>query len=120
MTSDMMVFTVELFLFFFFANCMMPILIGISFNCVDKKLKGASYGVNSLMCTFLGNLPAPSVYGFINDMYKETNKRMAMACNLNYIWVNTILIALNYFFRKRENPEVELIKKDEGTELKDV
>ena len=53
-------------------------------------------------------------------MYKETNKRMAMACNLNYIWVNTILIALNYFFRKRENPEVELIKKDEGTELKDV
>ena len=120
MTSDMMVFTVELFLFFFFANCMMPILIGISFNCVDKKLKGASYGVNSLMCTFLGNLPAPSVYGFINDMYKETNRRMAMACNLNYIWVNTILIALNYFFRKRENPEVELIKKDEGTELKDV
>ena len=117
MTSDMMVFTVELFLFFFFANCMMPILIGISFNCVDKKLKGASYGVNSLMCTFLGNLPAPSVYGFINDMYKETNPRMAMACNLNYIWVNTILIALNWYFRKNEEPEE---KKDEETELKNI
>ena len=95
----------------------MPILIGISFNCVDKKLKGASYGVNSLMCTFLGNLPAPSVYGFINDMYKETNPRMAMACNLNYIWVNTILIALNFYFRKDENPEVS---KDEGTELNNI
>ena len=117
MTSDMMVFTVELFLFFFFANCMMPILIGISFNCVDKKLKGASYGVNSLMCTFLGNLPAPSVYGFINDMYKETNPRMAMACNLNYIWVNTLLIAMNFYFRKEEVPAE---KKEEGTELKDV
>ena len=107
----------EYVLFFFFANCMMPILIGISFNCVDKKLKGASYGVNSLMCTFLGNLPAPSVYGFINDMYKETNPRMAMACNLNYIWVNTILIALNFYFRKDENPEVS---KDEGTELNNI
>ena len=120
MTSDMMVFTIELFLFFFFANCMMPILIGISFNCVDRKLIGASFGVNSLMCTFLGNLPAPFVYGFINDLYKETNKRMAMACNLNYIWVNTILMAMNFYFRKGENPEEELIKKDEGMELKDV
>ena len=117
MTNDMMVFTVALFLFFFFANCMMPILIGISFNCVEKKLKGASYGVNSLMCTFLGNLPAPSVYGFINEMYKETNPKMAMACNLNYIWVNTILIALNFYFRKSETTEVQ---EDEGTELKNV
>lgn len=117
MTDDMMVFTVELFLFFFFANCMMPILIGISFNCVDKKLKGASYSVNSLMCTFLGNLPAPSVYGFINDMYKETNKRMAMACNLNYIWVNTILIALNWYFREDEGKEQ---KQEDETELKDM
>lgn len=117
MTNDMMVFTVELFLFFFFANCMMPILIGISFNCVDKKLKGASYGVNSLMCTFLGNLPAPSVYGFINDIYKDTNPKMAMACNLNYIWVNTILIALNFHFRKGENTEV---KEVEETELKAI
>ena len=117
MTNDMMVFTVELFLFFFFANCMMPILIGISFNCVEKKLKGASYGVNSLMCTFLGNLPAPSVYGFINEMYKETNPKLAMACNLNYIWVNTILIALNFYFRKSETTEVQ---EDEGTELKNV
>ena len=117
MTNDMMVFTVELFLFFFFANCMMPILIGISFNCVDKKLKGASYGVNSLMCTFLGNLPAPSVYGFINDIYKETNPKMAMACNLNYIWVNTILIALNFYFRKSEKTE---IKEIDETELKTI
>ena len=117
MTNDMMVFTVELFLFFFFANCMMPILIGISFNCVDKKLKGASYGVNSLMCTFLGNLPAPSVYGFINDLYKETNPKMAMTCNLNYIWVNTILIALNFYFRKSEKTE---IKEIDETELKTI
>ena len=40
-----------------------------------------------------------------------------MACNLNYIWVNTILIALNFYFRKGETAEE---KKDEGTELKEV
>ena len=98
----------------------MPILIGISFNCVNNKLKVASYGVNSLMCTFLGNLPAPSVYGFINDKYKETNKKMAMACNLNYIWVNTILLIFNFYFRKGEKDEKELNKEEDGTELKEV
>ncbi len=118
MVDSLSYFTVLLFLYFFFANNMMPILIGISFNCVDKKIKGASYGVNSLMCTFLGNLPAPSVYGFINAKYKDTNKRLAMALNLNYIWVNTILLIINYSCRLREKNEEEL--KEEGQELKEI
>jgi predicted MFS family arabinose efflux permease len=117
MVNDLTHFTILLFLFFFFANNMMPILIGISFNCVDKKLAGASYGVNSLMCTFLGNLPAPSVYGFINDRYKESNKRLAMTLNLNYIWVNTLLIAANYYFRLQEKVEE---KDEKSQELKEI
>ena len=120
MVDDLKYFTVLLFLFFFFANNMMPILIGISFNCVDKRIRGASYGVNSLMCTFLGNLPAPSVYGFINDKYKATNKRLAMALNLNYIWVNTILIAINYIFRLKEKTEDELKEEEKEQELKEI
>ena len=121
MVDSLTYFTALLFSFFFFANTMMPILIGISFNCVDKKIKGASYGVNSLMCTFLGNLPAPSVYGFINEKYKNTNKRLAMALNLNYIWVNTILVALNYYFRLKEKTEEELREEQEKEEeLQDI
>ena len=121
MVDNLSYFTVLLFLFFFFANNMMPILIGISFNCVHKKIRGASYGVNSLMCTFLGNLPAPSVYGFINAKYKDTNKRLAMTLNLNYIWVNTILIAINYFFRLHEKTEEELREEGEKEqELKEI
>ena len=122
MVDSLAYFTVLLFLFFFFANNMMPILIGISFNCVDKKIRGASYGVNSLMCTFLGNLPAPSVYGFINARYKDTNKRLAMTLNLNYIWVNTILIACNYYFRLKEKTEEELREEEDGKqqELKEI
>ena len=119
MVDSLSYFTILLFLFFFFANCMMPILIGISFNCVDKKIKGASYGVNSLMCTFLGNLPAPSVYGFINAKYKDSNKRLAMTLNLNYIWVNTALCFANYFFRLKEKTEEEL-REEKEQELKEI
>ena len=98
---------------------MMPILIGISFNCVDKKIRAASYGVNSLLCTFLGNLPAPSVYGFINEKYKATNPRLAMTINLNYIWVNTALVAVNYICRLREKDE-EQLREEKETELKEI
>jgi predicted MFS family arabinose efflux permease len=119
MVNDLKYFTGLLFAFFFFANCMMPILIGISFNCVDKKIRAASYGVNSLLCTFLGNLPAPSVYGFINEKYKATNPRLAMTINLNYIWVNTGLVAVNYICRLREKDEEEL-REEKETELKEI
>ena len=98
----------------------MPIMISISFNSVTKKYKSASYGVNSLMCTFLGNLPAPSVYGFINDKYKGTNKRLAMTLILNYIWVNTILCAINYICRLREKTEEELREEEKEQELKEI
>ena len=118
MVDSLTYFTLLLFLFFFFANCMMPILIGISFNCVNKKIRGASYGVNSLLCTFLGNLPSPFVYGFINSKYKDTKKRLAMSLNLNYIWVNTFLIGLNYYFRLKEKSEEEFI--EEEIELKNI
>ena len=118
MITDYIYFTIALFLFFFFANCMMPIMIGVSFDSVTKKYKGASYGVNSLLCTILGNLPAPSVYGYINGKYKNTNKRMAMTVNLNYIWVNTIFLGVNYFFRLKKSKEE--IVEDKETELKDI
>ena len=120
MTSNISIFNVELFFFFFFANSMMPILIGISFNSVDKKLKAVSYGMNSLMCIILGHLPAPFVYGFINGIYKDINKRIAMACNLNSIWVNTILISFNYYFRKGDNFEEGSDQNEIDTELKDM
>lgn len=111
-------FSAALFAFFFFTNCMMPILIGIGFSCVGKKQKIASYGVNSLMCTFLGNFPAPTVYGYFNDKYRDTNPRMAMKLCTNYIWVSAVLLTINFMVRKDE--EVKEEKKDiELTEVND-
>jgi sugar phosphate permease len=98
----------------------MPILIGISFNCVQRTLKGASYGINSLMCTFLGNLLAPSVYGYLNDTFKMKDKRMAMRCVMNYIWVNLIYLILCAIFRYRKKDDIPIEEKpDEGKEMEE-
>ena len=103
--DEVLYFSCALFAFFFFTNCMMPILIGIGFSCVGKKQKIASYGVNSLMCTFLGNLPAPTIYGFFNDKYKDTNPRLPMKLCTNYIWFSSILLFINFIVRKEEVQE---------------
>ena len=33
---------------------------------------------------------------------KKTYPKIDMACNLNFIWVDIILLGMNYIFRKRE------------------
>ena len=118
-TTSLSLFAILLFLFFFFGNCMMPILVGISFNSVDNEAKGASYGVNSLICTFFGNLPSPLIYGLINSKYKNSHKSLAMAFNCYYVWVNTILIMVNGYLRFKEKKEEENIKQIQF-ELKDM
>lgn len=116
------IFSFIMFCFFFFGNCMIPTLIGIGFNCVGKKEKIAAYGVNSLMCVLFGNLPAPTVYGFINDKFKDVNSRMAMRICINYIWVSVILLSINYFVRSDDvqkeidGIDVELEDVDNGNE----
>ena len=117
MTSDIMIFSTELFLFFFFGYCMIPILINITKVCADGELERDYIHFNNLTKAIFGDLPAPAIYGFINDIYKKTNPKMAMTCNLNFIWVNIILIVMNIYFRIRKT---ELIKEDVGTELKYV
>ena len=111
-------FAVVLFCFFTFANGMMPILIGISFNCVPPTLRGSAYSVNSLLCTFLGNLPAPTVYGYLNDMFKEKDKRFAMRCIVNYIWVNFALLVLTAIFRYRKGDNAS--KSDRPSRVQEI
>jgi MFS family permease len=123
-TQTIFYFSVALFMFFLFANCQMPILIGISFSSVSKELKPSSYGVNSLMCTFLGNLLAPATYGMLNDYFKATDKRLAMKIVLNYSWVNLVYLILCAIFRYRSSAEDEdeknkPLKPNEGTELEE-
>ena len=43
-----------------------------------------------------------------------------MTLNLNYIWVNTFLIAVNYIFRLREKNEDELKEEEKDQELKEI
>ena len=107
--NSLLSFTFILFLFFVFANCQIPILIGISINNVPQKFKAMSYSVNNLICTFFGYLLAPAIYGYINDYYKLRDKKMALRFAFYYVWGNLfyLLICGIIQFLTREEDEDE-------------
>lgn len=51
----------------FFGGYMMPSLSGIMLESIDSNFKATGNSVANLSYNMLGFLPAPSVYGFVND-----------------------------------------------------
>ena len=92
--NNLLSFTTIVFLFFVFANCQIPILIGISINNVPQRFKAMSYSVNNIICTFFGYLLAPAVYGYINDYYKIRDKKMALKFVFYYVWGNLFYLLI--------------------------
>ena len=67
---------VGLFLFFFFASALLPIIGGYIVSSIPREHKGAGSSLNLLITNLLGNLPGPILYGFLKDTFKETNPRL--------------------------------------------
>ena len=108
--NSLLSFTFILFLFFVFANCQIPILIGISINNVPQKFKAMSYSVNNLICTFFGYLLAPAIYGYINDYYKLRDKKMALRFAFYYVWGNLfylLICGIIQFLTREEDKDEE-------------
>ena len=106
--NNLLSFTFIVFLFFVFANCQIPILIGISINNVPQRFKAMSYSVNNIICTFFGYLLAPAVYGYINDYYKIRDKKLALKFVFYYVWGNLfylLICGLIQYLNRDDNEE---------------
>lgn len=118
--NTLLSFVICIFAFFLFANCMMPILIGLCFATVSNDFKDSAYPLNSLLCTFLGNFPSTTIYGYLNQKYKETDNKFALRCVMNYIWVNFILLCITACIRAKKSDKPKEVKTQKGTELAEV
>ena len=67
---------IGLFLFFFFASALLPIIGGYIVSSIPKQHKGAGSSLNLLITNIFGNLPGPILYGFLKDKFKDTNPRL--------------------------------------------
>ena len=114
---------VGLFLFFFFASALLPIIGGYVVSSVPKAHKGAGSSLNLLITNLLGNLPGPILYGFLKDKFKDTNPRLPWKIIIHMFILGFLASLGSAFFRYKQLAKVEEEEekaKQEGQELKAV
>ena len=60
-----------LFIFFFFASALLPIIGGYIISSIPREHKGADSSLNLLITNLLENLPGPILYGFLKVPLKK-------------------------------------------------
>jgi MFS family permease len=113
---------IGLFLFFFFASALLPIVAGYVVSSIPKAHKGAGSSLNLLITNLLGNLPGPIIYGFLKDSFKETNPRLPWKIIIHMFTFGFLASLGSAFFRYKSLSEAEEKEKQEkeGEELKEV
>ena len=113
---------IGLFLFFFFASALLPIVAGYVVSSIPKEHKGAGSSLNLLITNLLGNLPGPILYGFLKDNFKDTNPRLPWKIIIHMFTFGFFASLGSAFFRYKTLSEAEEKKNQEkeGEELKEV
>ena len=120
--SDSAVFMcIGLFLFFFFASALLPIIWGYIVSSIPKEHKGAGSSLNLLITNILGNLPGPILYGYLKDKFRDTNPRLPWKIIIHMFILGFCASLGSAYFRYYE---LEKIEKEHnnikaGQELKD-
>ena len=113
---------IGLFLFFFFASALLPIIGGYIVSSIPREHKGAGSSLNLLITNLLGNLPGPILYGFLKDTFKDTNPRLPWKIIIHMFTLGFFAALGSAYFRYQDLSKVEEEEKKakEGEELKNV
>ena len=113
---------IGLFLFFFFASALLPIVAGYVVSSIPREHKGAGSSLNLLITNLLGNLPGPIIYGFLKDNFKDSNPRLPWKIIIHMFTLGFLSALGSAFFRYKQLAKLEEDenKEKEGEELKDV
>ena len=106
---------IGLFLFFFFASALLPIIGGYVVSSIPKEHKGAGSSLNLLITNLLGNLPGPILYGFLKDKFKDTNPRLPWKIIIHMFLLGFCASLGSAYFRYFELKKIEEAERQENT-----
>ena len=114
---------IGLFLFFFFASALLPIIGGYIVSSIPKQHKGAGSSLNLLITNIFGNLPGPILYGFLKDKFKDTNPRLPWKIIIHMFILGFCASLGSSYFRYFQLKKIEQEDKKQnepGEELQNV
>ena len=117
-------FVLYLSLFTTFLASVVPVNTGLILWTMPKNMKGFGNGISNLITTFLGKLPAPFLYGYLQFKFINFHKRIGMIFLMSFSFVGAICLGFATIFRYKDNySEIEKAfensKKDNKVTLKE-
>ncbi|KAL4500428.1 hypothetical protein ABPG72_003379 [Tetrahymena utriculariae] len=112
-TNRYEVVLILLWLLFFFGGSLMPAVTGIMLHSIPKSYRAFGNSQAQLFHNLLGYLPAPFVYGLVNQMSQSVEKRSGMKVLMLWsLWGIIFLV-----FAKIEQQRLEKTQQDQEQEM---
>ena len=100
-------------------SSVIPVNTGLILWTLPKNLKGIGNGLGNLITTIIGKFPSPFLYGYIQYLFNDYNKRIGMHFLMKFSFIGEIFLALATFFRFKDNfSEIEKVIEDSKYEKK--
>ena len=117
-------FVLYLSLFTTFMASVVPVNTGLILWTMPKNMKGFGNGISNLITTFLGKLPAPFIYGYLQFKFINFDKRIGMIFLMSFSFLGAICLGFATIFRYKDNyseieKTIEDSKKDNKPTLKE-
>ncbi len=84
---------------FFFGSSLFPILIGIILSCNKNEFKASANSMTTFISNVIGHMPAPYIYGIINNKYGKIYPRFAMKCTVFSMFFCLLFIIVGMIFK---------------------
>ena len=116
LVNNINLFSLYLTLFNLFMSSVIPVNTGLILWTLPKNLKGFGNGVGNLITTIIGKFPSPLLYGYIQYLFNDYNKRIGMHFLMKISFLGEICLAFATLFRFKDN-FTEIEKVIEETEI---
>ena len=110
LVNNINLFSLYLTLFNLFMSSVIPVNTGLILWTLPKNLKGFGNGVGNLITTIIGKFPSPLLYGYIQYIFNDYNKRIGMHFLMKISFLGEICLAFATLFRFKDNfTEIEKV-----------
>ena len=93
-------------LFQIFGSAVLPSISGIMNGSIPEELKGSSSIITSFFSAIFASVPAPIIYGLVNDVMKDYDKHYCMKMFMKYGYIGIFFVALSILLRKDYREEL--------------
>ena len=104
-------------LFQIFGSAVLPSINGIMNGSIPEELKVSSSIITSFFSAIFASVPAPIIYGLVNDVMKDYDKHYCMKMFMKYGYIGILFVGVAILLRKDYREEL-LGKRNKENEEK--